>query len=135
MITQLKPLISKLGLATHAALEAAATLAMSSGHYEVKIEHWLVRLCERADSDLDRILTGEAGVGKTAVVEGLALMDDGEGREINFRHTVILLTSNYATSPTPSNESIRHGSSSKPTPRGPTRADSRPAPRRCRYRI
>src|SRR5437763_815489 len=124
-----KALIEKLNQASHRKLMEAAALCSSRTHYEVQLEHWLIKLLEIPDSDLtslfrhyeidparvrreleaslnrterpkkgeldavagrdneirqvidiltrrrqnNPILTGEAGVGKTAVVEGLAL--------------------------------------------------------------
>jgi type VI secretion system protein VasG len=52
----LKSLISKLNDTSRGALEAAAGLCLSRTHYDVEIEHYLVKLLEGADNDLLRIL-------------------------------------------------------------------------------
>ncbi|RJF88312.1 type VI secretion system ATPase TssH [Oleomonas cavernae] len=48
----LRALISKLDDTCRRALEGAAGLAMSRSHYDVEIEHWLIKLLEVPDSDL-----------------------------------------------------------------------------------
>jgi len=52
----LKALVGKLNEPTRAALEGAAGLCLSRTHYNVEIEHWLVKLLEISDSDLTAIL-------------------------------------------------------------------------------
>jgi type VI secretion system protein VasG len=52
----LKTLIGKLGEVARRALEGAAGLCLSRTHHEVDIEHWLAKLLERHDTDLDRIV-------------------------------------------------------------------------------
>jgi type VI secretion system protein VasG len=56
MSLNLKSLIGKLTDTTRRALEAAAGLTVSRTHYEVEMEHWLVKLLEDADGDLQRAL-------------------------------------------------------------------------------
>jgi type VI secretion system protein VasG len=48
----LKSLIDKLNQPCHRALEAAAGLTLSRSHYNIEIEHWLLKLLDIADSDL-----------------------------------------------------------------------------------
>ncbi len=52
----LKQLVSRLNDTCRRALEAAAGLTLSRTHYNVEIEHWLVKLADRADGDMAAIL-------------------------------------------------------------------------------
>ncbi|MDH5570337.1 MAG: AAA family ATPase, partial [Gammaproteobacteria bacterium] len=52
----LKSLVNKLNEPTRNALEGAAGLCLSRTHYNVEIEHWLIKLLEIADSDLLALL-------------------------------------------------------------------------------
>ena len=52
----LRSLIGRLDEHCRRALEAAAGLTLSRTHYNVEIEHWLIKLAEGTDSDLDAIL-------------------------------------------------------------------------------
>jgi type VI secretion system protein VasG len=52
----LKQLIARLNDTCRRALEAAAGLTLSRTHYNVEIEHWLVKLADRADGDMAAIL-------------------------------------------------------------------------------
>ncbi len=52
----LKSLVSKLNEHCRNALEGAAGLCLSRSHYNVEIEHWLLKLLEIPDSDLLTIL-------------------------------------------------------------------------------
>lgn len=52
----LRALIAKLNETTWRALEAATGLAMSRSHYNVEIEHWLIKLLEVPDSDLSLLV-------------------------------------------------------------------------------
>ena len=54
--TNLKALIEKLNPVTRKALESAAGLCLSQTHYEVDVEHFLVRLLESENTDVHRIL-------------------------------------------------------------------------------
>jgi type VI secretion system protein VasG len=55
MSVNLKSLIGKLNAPTRSALEAAAGLCLSRTHYNVEIEHYLMKLLEASDSDAARI--------------------------------------------------------------------------------
>ncbi len=57
MITlDLKSLVNKLNNTTRNALEGAAGICLSRGHYNVEIEHWWVKLLEIHDTDAQAIL-------------------------------------------------------------------------------
>lgn len=55
MGVNLKSLIGKLNSPTRSALEAAAGLCLSRTHYNVEIEHYLMKLMEASDTDAARI--------------------------------------------------------------------------------
>jgi type VI secretion system protein VasG len=55
MNVNLKSLIGKLNQTCRSALEAAAGLCLTRTHYDVDIEHLLLKLSEATDSDLQRI--------------------------------------------------------------------------------
>jgi type VI secretion system protein VasG len=50
-----RAVIGKLNPACRRALEAAAGLCVSSTHYLIEVEHWLVKLIEATDTDLPRL--------------------------------------------------------------------------------
>jgi len=54
--TNLKSLIGKLNATCRGALEAAAGLCLSHTHYEVDLEHFLVKLLEISNTDVQKIL-------------------------------------------------------------------------------
>ncbi len=56
MEIDLRTLIGKLTPTARRALEAAAGQCIAMSHYEVELEHWLLKLVEQDDSDLPRIL-------------------------------------------------------------------------------
>jgi type VI secretion system protein VasG len=56
MALSLKSVISKLDTTTRGALEAAAGLCLSRTHYDVEIEHYLLKLLDAPDSDFAGIL-------------------------------------------------------------------------------
>jgi type VI secretion system protein VasG len=56
MDANLKGLIGKLNDTTRNTLEAAAGFCLSRTHYDIEIEHYLAKLLEVTDGDLDRIL-------------------------------------------------------------------------------
>ncbi|MGB9605843.1 MAG: Clp protease N-terminal domain-containing protein, partial [Bryobacteraceae bacterium] len=55
MPVNLKSLIDKLNEQTRSALEAAAGLCVARTHYEVEIEHYLMKLLDSTDNDFARI--------------------------------------------------------------------------------
>ena len=56
MSVNLKSLIGKLNDPTRSTLEAAAGLCLSRTHYDIEVEHYLLKLAESSDGDLARIL-------------------------------------------------------------------------------
>ena len=52
----LRTLIGKLNSTTRNALEGATGLCLSRTHYDVEIEHWLLKLIESSDTDIEAIL-------------------------------------------------------------------------------
>jgi type VI secretion system protein VasG len=56
MHVNLKSLIGKMNGATRSALEAAAGFCLSRTHYDIEIEHFLLKLLDQNDSDLRHIL-------------------------------------------------------------------------------
>jgi len=56
MSVELRPLIGKLNETTRSALEAAAGLCLSRTHYDVEIEHFLLKLMDATNADLAAIL-------------------------------------------------------------------------------
>jgi type VI secretion system protein VasG len=71
MSNNLKVLISKLNPTCRKAAERAAALCMSSGHFEVDLEHLFLALCEIEHSDFAR-LCAKFGVSITALERDLA---------------------------------------------------------------
>ena len=55
MSVNLKSLIGKLNNPTRSALEAAAGLCLSRTHYNIEVEHYLLKLMDATDSDVSRI--------------------------------------------------------------------------------
>jgi len=54
--TNLKSLIGKLNETCRRSLELAAGLCLSQTHYEVEVEHFLIKLLEAQDTDIQKIL-------------------------------------------------------------------------------
>src|SRR2546422_8059960 len=55
MSVSLKSLIGKLNETTRSTLEAAAGLCLSRTHYDIEIEHYLLKLMDVPDGDFARI--------------------------------------------------------------------------------
>src|SRR5438270_5175534 len=51
----LRSLIGKLNDSTRKAMEAAAGLCLSRTHYDVEIEHYLMKLLDTTDTDAEKI--------------------------------------------------------------------------------
>src|SRR5580704_7425756 len=64
MPVTLKAIVSKLNDTTRKALEDAAGLCLARTHYDVEIEHFLMKLMDATDSDFARILK-QFGVDKS----------------------------------------------------------------------
>lgn len=56
MARNLRSLMARLNSATRTALEGAVGAAMSQSHYDVELEHWLLKLLESSDLDVPTIL-------------------------------------------------------------------------------
>jgi type VI secretion system protein VasG len=70
MSTNVRSLINKLNDATRSALEASAGLCLSRTHYDIEIEHLLVRLLDAPGSDVPIILR-QFGLDKSRVTADL----------------------------------------------------------------
>jgi len=70
MTTNLKGLIGKLNDTTRNTLEAAAGFCLSRTHYDIELEHFLLKLLDVTDSDLPRILK-QFGVDKSRLTGDL----------------------------------------------------------------
>ena len=70
MNVNLKPLIGKLNHATRAALEAAAGLVVSRTHYDVEVEHYLLKLLDTTGADFDKVVQ-RFGLGRAALERDL----------------------------------------------------------------
>ncbi|MBV9082833.1 MAG: type VI secretion system ATPase TssH [Acidobacteriaceae bacterium] len=92
----LKSLIGKTNETTRSALEAAAGLCLSRTHYDVEIEHFLIKLLDARDSDFAHILT-RFEIDRSRVLSSLnhALdkLKTGNGRTPGFSpHLTKILT-------------------------------------------
>ncbi len=79
----LKALVERLDPSSREALEAAAGLTLSRTHYNVEIEHWLLKLMEAADGDIAVILDRfavDAGRLEAELNRTLDRMKTGNGR-------------------------------------------------------
>jgi type VI secretion system protein VasG len=70
MTANLKGLIGKLNDTTRNALEAAAGFCLARTHYDIEVEHFLLKLLDTTDSDLPRILK-QFGVDKSRLTGDL----------------------------------------------------------------
>ena len=70
MSINLKALVGKLNDTTRNVLQAAAGLCLSRTHYDIEIEHYLLKLTDADDSDLTRILKA-FGVNKSRLIADL----------------------------------------------------------------
>ena len=70
MSLNLKSLIGKLDDATRSALEAAAGLCLSRTHYDIEIEHYLLKAIDSSDNDIAFILK-QYGVDKSRLTNEL----------------------------------------------------------------
>ncbi len=76
MKTNVKVLIGKLGDTCRKALESAAGLCLSQTHYEVDIEHFLIKLLEMPDTDLQKIIS-HFEINESRLVSDLTRTMDG----------------------------------------------------------
>src|SRR5919202_1411373 len=71
MTVNLRALVAKLNSTTRGAVEAAAGLCLSRTHYDVEIEHLLVKLLDATDSDMAFIMR-HYGVDRSRLAADLA---------------------------------------------------------------
>lgn len=71
MSVNLRGLIGKLNPATRGHVEAAAGLCLSRTHYDVEIEHYLIKALDTADGDLAAILK-HYGINRSRLADDLA---------------------------------------------------------------
>lgn len=100
MNVNLKSLIAKMNDTTRGALEAAAGLCLSRTHYDIEIEHFLMKLLDQQDSDLAHILK-HFGVDKSRFTSELSRALDklktGNARTPAFSpHLVELFTAAWS---------------------------------------
>lgn len=92
MRVNLRSLIGKLNDPTRTALEAAAGLCLSRTHYDVEIEHYLVKLLEVQGSDLEAILQ-HFGVNRARLsaelTRSLDKLKSGNARTPSFSPTLV----------------------------------------------
>src|ERR1035438_3800120 len=75
MLVNLKSLFGRLNPTAHTVLEGAAGLCLSRTHYDVEVEHFLVKLLESPDSDFARI-AGHFGIDKARLSAELTRSSD-----------------------------------------------------------
>jgi len=71
MAANLKALIGKLNAASRSAVEGAAGLCLSRSHYDIEIEHFLVKALDATDGDLAQIVK-HYGVNRSRLADDLA---------------------------------------------------------------
>src|SRR5215207_8034959 len=71
MSVNLRALIGKLNAASRSAVEGAAGLCLSRSHYDIEIEHFLVKALDATDGDLAQILK-HYGVNRSRLADDLA---------------------------------------------------------------
>src|SRR5215216_294917 len=71
MSVNLRALIGKLNAACRGAVEGAAGLCLSRSHYDIEIEHFLVKALDATDGDLAQILK-HYGVNRSRLADDLA---------------------------------------------------------------
>ncbi|MGH7056973.1 MAG: AAA family ATPase, partial [Acetobacteraceae bacterium] len=90
----LKALVGRLDEHCRRALEAAAGLTLSRSHYNVEIEHWLLKLTDGADTDIPIILRHyEADSGRlvTDLNRGLDRLKTGNARAPSLSPEIVEL--------------------------------------------
>src|ERR1017187_10426075 len=96
MSTNLKALIDKLNDTTRKALEAAAGLCVARTHYDIEIEHYLMKLLDGSDNDMAAILK-HYGVDRSRLTKelerSLDALKSGNARSPAFSPTVVKMLS------------------------------------------
>jgi len=100
MAVNLKGLIGKLNEPTRNALEAAAGFCLARTHYDIELEHYLLKLLDATDGDFSRILKNSA-VNKSRLTADLARSLDrlksGNARTPAFSPTIVKMFSDSWT--------------------------------------
>lgn len=76
MLVNLKNLFGKLNQTSRLALEAAAGLCVSRTHYDIELEHFLMKLLETKDTDFD-LIARSFGIDRNRLTSELARTLDG----------------------------------------------------------
>jgi type VI secretion system protein VasG len=76
MSVNLRSLVGKLNDVTRSALEAAAGLCLARTHYDVEIEHYLLKLLDSTDTDFARIIK-QFGIDRSRLADELSRSLDG----------------------------------------------------------
>ena len=96
MSTNLKALISKLDDATRRSLEAAAGLCVARTHYDIEIEHYLLKVLDGTDNDVAAILK-HFGVDRSRLTKeierSLDLLKTGNARSPAFSPAIVKMLS------------------------------------------
>ena len=96
MSINLKSLIAKLNDTTRSALEGAAGLCVSRAHYDIEIEHYLLKVLESSDNDVAAILR-HFGTDKSRLTADLQRAMDrlksGNARSPAFSPTLVKMLS------------------------------------------
>src|SRR5256886_9596781 len=96
MNVNLRGLIGKLNAQTRSALEAAAGLCLARTHYDVEIEHFLLKALDASDGDLAFILK-QYGVNRSRftadLTKGLDKLKSGNARPPALSPTVTKMLS------------------------------------------
>jgi type VI secretion system protein VasG len=96
MSTNLKALIEKLNDSTRRALEASAGLCVARTHYDIEIEHYLLKLLDASDNDIAAILK-HFGVDRSRLTKELERSLDslktGNARSPAFSPVVVKMLS------------------------------------------
>ncbi len=92
MAVNLRALIGKLNHETRGGLEAAAGLCLSRTHYDVEIEHYLMKMLDATDGDVALILK-QYGIDRTRVTrelqKSLDKLKTGNARTPTFSPTLV----------------------------------------------
>src|ERR1039457_1675213 len=96
MSTNLKALIDKLNDTTRHALEASAGLCVARTHYDIEIEHYLLKLLDASDNDIAAILK-HFGVDRSRLTKelerSLDSLKSGNARSPAFSPSVVKMLS------------------------------------------
>jgi len=87
----LKALVERMNPTLKDALDSAAGLCLSKGHYNIEIEHWLQKTLEKSDTDAEKVLSHfEVNVGKvlSELNTSLAKLKSGNTRTPSLSQTL-----------------------------------------------